>query len=325
MRSRYFLIFLLMGICLTSVRVVGYLNSYGTPQNLLRNSEAERVLSTLGFPSRSAVNSLMQGDKQGTVLTFRQADLIPFLDSGWISNFAPEAEKILQGKDIYAIKKTLRRMDIRYLHIPNYYWPSIYTTPMMDYLSDPKSIRPLIPLDELWNSVVQQSQLFVNEPVNLMSSCKILNGPSLYAIRKNFVFKDNLLSFFSGIPLAKIERILGENSPKIGRFEIDSASTSNLVIGSQTGEQWKINSRASYTSVSVHGKNAPDAINSLSVSTDSGVTWNSLMETNPTNSSFRLSAQFKMGHFERVMISISANQDYPRNFKIDSIRVCEWW
>jgi hypothetical protein len=313
-----------MGVSLSSVRVVGYLNSYGTPQNLFRNSEAERVLSTIGFTSRSTVNWLMDGDKQGRVLTFRQADLLPFLNSGWISSFAPEAEKIFQDKDVYSIKKTLQQMNIEYLHIPNYYWPSIYTSPLMDYLADPKSIRPLIPLDELRNSVAQESQLFVNKPVRLESSCRILTAPNLYAFRKNFVLRDNLLSFFSGVPVNKIEKILGKNSPKIGKFDLGSVSTGHLVIGSQIGEQWKINPRAKYISLMVNGKNSPDAIDSLNVSIDSGVTWNSLMETIPTDASFRLSAQFKMGHFGRVMISVSSNENYSRSFRIDSIRVCEW-
>jgi hypothetical protein len=324
-RNKLFLVLLLMGLSLSSIRVVGYLNNYGTPQNLFRNSEAERVLSAIGFSSRSAVNLLIQGDKQGRVLTFRQADLLPFLDSGWTSSFAPEAEKIFQGKDVFAIKRTLQRMKIEYLHIPNYYWPSIYTSPLMGYLADPKSIRPLIPLDQLRNSVVQESQLFVNEPVNLKSSCRISDFPNLYVIEKNFMLRDNLLSFISGIPVNRIEKILGKNSPKIGRFDLGSVSTSHLLIGSQIGKQWKINSRASYISLVINGKNSPDAINSLSVSTDAGLTWNSLMETIPTDSSFRLSAQFKMGNFERVMISISSNEDYSRSFRIESIQVCEWW
>jgi len=271
------------------------------------------------------VNLLLKKTQRGQILTFRQADLLPFLASGWVSNFDPEAERIFLSKDTHVLKRTLEEMNIDYLHIPNYYWPSLYASPLMDYLIEPKSIRPLIPLDKLWNGTSQESQLFVNEDIYLKSSCTKKVDPSLYSNQKKFTIIENLLSFFSGIPAQKIQKLINEDRFEIRKLDLVSKSSTQIIIGSQSGEQWEVVSNPSFVTLEIQGKNVTGGIHSLKVSSDLGVTWISLMETNGNDSSFRLSGQFKMGNFKKYLVSISSNKNLSLDFKINSIQVCEWW
>jgi hypothetical protein len=324
-RNRYLMILLLMGFFLTCVRVTGYLNNYGVLPNAYGNTEAENVLSSKSFSSRVSVNLLLSAPKSQRILTFRQADLLPFLNSGWISNFDSDAEKIFRAKDKHVLEKTLEEMKIKYLHIPSYYWPSIYSTPMMNYLAEPRFTRPLISLDELWNGDVQESQLFVNERSELRSSCKKFDEMNFYSIGKSISFAENLTSFFSGIPPNKVQKLVNKSERKIQWLDSKSKWSNQVIIGSQNAEYWKISSYASFITIDIHAQSVVGSMNSLKVSSDKGVNWISLMEINPSKSFFRLMGQFRVGDFQRVLISISAKEKFHSDFMINSIQVCEWW
>jgi hypothetical protein len=125
--------------------------------------------------------------------------------------------------------------------------------------------------------------------------------------------------------LDKLQKFVGEDMPEIKKIDLKSSSSTQIIIGSPSGEDWKLTSNPSFVTVMIEGKHLAAEIHSLKVSSDMGRTWISLMESNGGDSSFRLSGQFKMGDFNQVLISVSSNENFHGSFKIDSIQVCEWW